>query len=158
MQANGYTNIGEGVMWGWRVLSPGAPFTEGREPDDGDNRKIMIVMTDGENVLSPTMNHNKSVYAAAGFGSNGRVGTVHTSSGYNAKLNEKLIAACKGAKEDGINVFTVAFGLEGSPATQQLLKSCASRPEQYFTAGDGDALLQSFHNIGRQISQLRISE
>ncbi len=158
MQASGNTNIGEGVMWGWRVLSPDAPFTEGRDPGEGDNRKFMIVMTDGENFLSSTSNHNKSVYASHGYASKGRLGNTYSQSAYTTKLNSKLITACANAKQNGITIFTVAFRLEDSPTTQSLLRSCATSPEQSFTAGDGDALLQSFHNIGRQISQLRISE
>lgn len=157
MQASGNTNIGEGVMWGWRVLSPGVPFTEGRDAG-GDNRKIMIVMTDGENFLSSTSNHNKSVYAAHGYAAKGRLGATYTQSAYSAHLNDKLITACANAKDSGITVYTVAFRLESSPTTQSLLRGCASSPDQFFTAGDGDALLQSFQNIGRQISQLRIAE
>ncbi len=158
MKASGNTNIGEGVMWGWRVLSPEAPFTEGRDPGEGDNRKFMIVMTDGENFLSSTQNHNKSVYAAHGYAAKGRLGATYTSSAYNARLNDKLTSACANAKAAGIKIFTVAFRLEGSTLTQSLLKSCATSDDQYFTAGDGDALIQSFQNIGRQISQMRISE
>lgn len=158
MQASGNTNIGEGVMWGWRVLSPGAPFTEGRDAGQGENRKIMIVMTDGENFLSSTQNHNKSVYAAHGYASKGRLGNTYAQSAYATKLNDKLIAACTNAKAGGITVFTVAFRLENSPTTQSLLRGCATSPERAFTAGDGEALLQSFNNIGRQISQLRIAE
>ena len=158
MTANGNTNIGEGVMWGWRVLSPGAPFIEGREPGEGDNRKIMIVMTDGENFLSSTSNHNKSVYAAHGYAAKGRLGATYSQSAYTTALNAKLNTACARAKENGITIFTVAFRLENSATTQALLKSCATTPDQYFTAGDGDGLLQSFQNIGRQISQLRIAE
>lgn len=158
MRANGNTNVGEGVMWGWRVLSPGVPFTEGREAGAGENRKFMIVMTDGENYLASTSNHNKSVYASHGYAAKGRLGATYSQSAYSAKLNDKLITACANAKAGGITIFTVAFRLENSPTTQSLLRSCASSPEQSFTAGDGDALLQSFHNIGRQISQLRIAE
>lgn len=158
MQASGNTNVGEGVMWGWRVLSPGAPFTEGRESDNADNRKFMIVMTDGENFLSSTSNHNKSIYAAHGYAAKGRLGGTYSQSGYTTKLNEKLITACANAKQNGITIFTVAFRLESSPTTQSLLRACATSPEQSFNAGDGEALLQSFHNIGRQISQLRIAE
>src|SRR5690606_1404776 len=34
LQAEGNTNIMEGVVWGMRVLSPHAPFTEGKDPED----------------------------------------------------------------------------------------------------------------------------
>ncbi|MEM7302987.1 MAG: pilus assembly protein TadG-related protein, partial [Pseudomonadota bacterium] len=30
MRANGYTNVPLGIAWGWRTLSPGQPFPEGR--------------------------------------------------------------------------------------------------------------------------------
>ncbi|MEM8744474.1 MAG: TadE/TadG family type IV pilus assembly protein, partial [Pseudomonadota bacterium] len=39
MGANGMTNIHDALMWGWRVLSPGEPFTEGRSYNDATNRK-----------------------------------------------------------------------------------------------------------------------
>lgn len=158
MGASGNTNIGEGVMWGLRVLSPGEPFAEGREPGQGDNRKFLIVMTDGENFLSSTSNHNRSVYAAHGYAAKGRLGTTYTQAGYGEALNAKLTAACAAAKQQGITIFTVAFRLESNPTTQTLLRGCATTRDQFFTAGDGDALLQSFQNIGRQISQLRIAE
>lgn len=158
MRASGNTNVGEGVMWGVRVLSPGEPFTEGRPSGEVDNRKFMIVMTDGENFLSSNSNHNKSVYAAHGYAAKGRLGTTYSQSAYTTHLNNKLVAACALAKQKGITVFTVAFRLEDNPDTQALLKTCATTQDQAFRAGDGDALLQSFQNIGRQISQLRIAE
>ena len=40
------TIIAPGVAWGHRVLSPGEPFTGGA--DFGDVRKIMVVITDGQ--------------------------------------------------------------------------------------------------------------
>ncbi|MEZ5791109.1 MAG: hypothetical protein R3D34_10085 [Nitratireductor sp.] len=56
MQPNGNTNIQEGVAWGWRTLSPGEPFTEGREYNDEENRKYMIVLTDGNNTYNTVNN------------------------------------------------------------------------------------------------------
>ncbi len=157
MTASGNTNIGEGVMWGWRVLSPGTPFTEGRQKADAQNRKFMIVMTDGENFLSSNTTHNKSVYGAHGYAAKGRLGGTYSQAGYTAHLDGKLVAACAAAKREGITIFTVAFRLETNPNTQALLRGCATTPDQAFSAGDGDGLLQSFKNIGRQISQTRIA-
>jgi len=47
----GGTNQIEGLAWAWRVLSPGAPFTEGRPYDDDDDpvRKVIVLFTDGDN-------------------------------------------------------------------------------------------------------------
>jgi len=161
--ANGNTNIGEGVMWGWRVLSPGVPFVEGRSYADGDNDKYLIVMTDGQNTYSATSNHNRSRYGAYGYAdpfdpnAPARLGTSYTSSAYVSAINSNTQAACANAKAAGITIFTVAFRLEGDPATLALLRECASGSDKAFTASNGDALNQSFQNIGRLISQLRLA-
>jgi hypothetical protein len=49
--SGGGTNQAEGLAWGWRVLSPSAPFTEGRPYNDPSDpvRKVIVLMTDGEN-------------------------------------------------------------------------------------------------------------
>lgn len=49
MEPNGGTSVGSGLAWGWRVLSSGAPFTEGRPETDRGNDKVVIVLTDGAN-------------------------------------------------------------------------------------------------------------
>ncbi|MGE3832640.1 MAG: pilus assembly protein TadG-related protein, partial [Parvibaculaceae bacterium] len=43
-EADGNTHIPQGVVWGWRVLSPGEPFTEGAPYNDSFWHKIMVVM------------------------------------------------------------------------------------------------------------------
>lgn len=157
LSAGGNTNIGEGTMWGWRLLSPGMPFTEGRPYTDTNNRKIMIVMTDGQNTYSSANNHNKSYYGAAGYASKGRLGTTYTSSAYTSKMDDKLTGACTHAKAAGITIYSIAFRLEGDPDTQALLTSCASSPDNYYAASDGSMLIQAFQNIGRELSALRVS-
>lgn len=158
MQASGNTNIKEGVAWGWRVLSPGAPFTEGRAYGGGEgNRKIMIVMTDGENWYNAASTHNASVYAAHGFAAKGRLGSTFTRAGYTSFLNARTTAVCENAKAAGITVYTIAFRLENDPTTRSLLRSCASGADYFFTASDGGTLIQSFRNIGREINTLRLA-
>ncbi len=155
--ASGNTNIAEGTAWGWRVLSPTAPFEEGKSYDDDENRKVLIVMTDGDNYLESKTQHNKSVYAANGFGSKDRLGTTYTNSGYLSVLNTKTLAACTNAKAEGITVYTVAFGTGISGASLSLLSQCATSPDQSFRATDGVALIQAFQNIGREIAKLRVA-
>lgn len=157
MQASGNTNIKEGVAWGWRVLSPGLPFTEGRDAGASNNRKIIVLMTDGENMYNSSSNHNKSVYGAHGFAAKGRLGTTYTQSAYTNELNARTRTVCTNAKAAGIIVYTVAFRLENNPTTQALLRDCASGPDNVFTASDGSALVQSFHAIGRDIAYLRLA-
>ncbi|MEZ5818972.1 MAG: hypothetical protein R3D44_18030, partial [Hyphomicrobiaceae bacterium] len=155
--AKGSTNIAEGVMWGWRVLSPGEPFAEGRAYGEAKNEKIMVVMTDGANTYSSYSNHNKSWYAAHGYGASGRLGTSYSSSAYVSKMNQKTTTACANAKAAGVKIYTIAFRLESDPTTLSLLEGCASQATMAFRAGDGASLIAVFERIGAEISKLRVA-
>ncbi|MGE0701342.1 MAG: pilus assembly protein TadG-related protein [Hyphomicrobiaceae bacterium] len=155
--AKGSTNIPEGLMWGWRVLSPAEPFAEGRAYDAHDNQKVIVLMTDGENTYSAYSNHNKSWYAAHGYGAAGRLGTTYTSTAYTARMNQKLTTACANAKAQGIKIYTVAFRLESDPTTTSLLQSCATEASMAFRAADGATLVSAFQRIGTEISKLRVA-
>ena len=71
MEPTGNTNVPEGTAWGWRVVSGGEPFTEGRPDDEKGNDKVIIVLTDGANTYgdlgSTDDAGNKSTYAAYGY-------------------------------------------------------------------------------------------
>jgi Flp pilus assembly protein TadG len=157
MPAKGGTNIMEGVMWGWRVLSPELPFNEGRSYTEKDNIKYLIVMTDGENWHQARSNHNKSSYHSFGYAANKRLGTTYTTSALVGEMNTKTLAACTNAKAAGIKVFTIAFRLEGNPTTTALLADCASSKAQAYAASNGASLIQVFESIGSEIARLRVA-
>lgn len=156
MIAKGGTNILEGLMWGWRVLSPGEPFTEGRSYDEAENTKYLILMTDGENWHQAQSNHNKSTYHSFGYAVKGRLGTTYSNSALIAQMNSKTLAACTNAKAAGIKVYTVAFRLNDA-ATLGMLASCASSTAEAYAASNGAALVQAFESIARDIAKLRIA-
>lgn len=52
LDANGGTNLVEGITWGWRVLSAQEPFTEGRPDATADNVKVIILLSDGLNGIN----------------------------------------------------------------------------------------------------------
>jgi hypothetical protein len=155
--ASGNTNVAEGASWAWRVLSPTMPFMEGRSYNDRSNKKIMIVMTDGDNFLQARSQHNQSVYAAYGFGSQNRLTSTYSSSAFMYGLNDKTLGACTNAKDQGITVYTVAFGTEISSTGLSLLQSCASSPDHAFVASSESSLINTFQNIARKISKLRVA-
>jgi Flp pilus assembly protein TadG len=157
LKAKGGTNILEGVMWGWRALSPEAPFTEGRPYDDPENDKFLIVMTDGENWHQERSNHNKSSYHSFGYASNGRLGTNYATSQLVSQMTAKTLAACQNAKAAGIKVYTIAFRLESASPTRAMLASCASGATETYVASNGQTLIQAFESIGREIAKLRIA-
>lgn len=78
--AAGDTNLHDGLMWGWRTLSPNAPFAAGRAYDTSStatNHKIVVFMTDGfNNWSSAAGNVGGSIYEALGYYSYG--GTKNT--------------------------------------------------------------------------------
>jgi Flp pilus assembly protein TadG len=158
MVASGLTNIGEGLMWGWRVLSPEAPFTTGRFWSEEKNQKVIVLMTDGQNTYNRySGNHNWTGYWAFAYGAKGRLGTTNTSSALVGAMNTKTRAACANAKDRGIIIYTIAFRLENDTATRALLAECASDGSKTFAASDGAALYQVFQAIGREISNLRVA-
>ncbi len=157
MQAKGGTNILEGVMWGWRVLSPEPPFTEARAWNDPENDKFLIVMSDGENWHQSRANHNKSSYHSFGYAANKRLGETYTSSALVAQMNTKTAAACQNAKAAGLKVYTVAFRLDAGSAAREMLAACASSATQAYVASDGQTLIQAFESIGREIARLRVA-
>lgn len=157
MIASGTTNIGEGLMWGWRLLSPEAPYTTARSFHDVSNQKFIILMTDGQNTYNRYSNPNWTFYGAFGYGVKERLGTTNSSNAMLAQMNAKTLAACANAKAQGITVYTIAFRLESDPATLSLLSSCATSVDKAYRAGDGSALINTFQAIAREIAQLRIA-
>ena len=154
MVAGGWTNILQGTTWGWRVLSPDAPFTEGRSNGDSNNQKFLVIMTDGENTYPKYSNHNGSMYGAFSYTSKGRL----SSSSPTTSMDNKTKTACANAKADGITIFTIAFREAAtSAAARGVLASCASGPERALLATDGAGLQRAFENIGREINDLRIA-
>lgn len=155
--ASGNTNIHEGVMWGWRALSPGEPFTEGRTATtERPLKRIMIVMTDGENTYGTNSTVNKSTYAAYGFVSKNRLGTTSTSN-VKTKQDERTALACHNAKQQGnITIYTIAFQVTAT-ATQTLLRNCATAPSFYYPAESNSQLVAVFQQIAKEITQLRVA-
>ncbi|HWB44748.1 MAG TPA: pilus assembly protein TadG-related protein [Hyphomicrobiaceae bacterium] len=156
MQAKGGTNILEGLMWGWRLVSPEPPFTEGRPYDAEENTKYIVLMTDGENWHQAMSNQNKSTYHSFGYAVKGRLGTTYSTSALINQMNTKTLAACSNAKAAGIKVYTIAFRLAAGPS-RDLLAACASSLTNAYVASDGTALIAAFESIGREIAKLRVA-
>ncbi|MER0237612.1 TadE/TadG family type IV pilus assembly protein [Fulvimarina sp. MAC8] len=109
LTAVGATNIVEGLAWGWRLLSPGAPFTEGAPYSDDSTMKAIILMTDGANTYNPSYvsngaavdidNENDSTYGTFGYatlqnGSNGeKNGRLLNVAGTYGKSGQNLVSA-----------------------------------------------------------------
>jgi len=156
LDARGTTNIHAGVMWGWRLLSSELPFAEGRPAGTSNNRKILIVMSDGANSYDTYGNFNRSMYGAFGYVANGHLGTTSAEpSRVRVKLDERTLEACANASsEGGVQIYTVAFQVS-DPATLGLLERCASAPEMAFRTDSNGGLVATFRQIAAEIAAAR---
>ena len=140
MRARGETYIPAGLTWGLRVVSSGAPFTEGKPLDalraEG-GVKTMVLMTDGKNTKSARYpDHNGGDVRAA---------------------NDKTEDLCAEVKASGVVVYTIAFEVSDTP-TKRLLRDCASDPENFFDATDASQLVTAFEDIAASLQEIALAK
>jgi Flp pilus assembly protein TadG len=158
----GGTNIHAGTEWGFRVLSPTEPFTEGA-PYSAVISKVMIIMTDGENTAYQAGNmNNTTYYSSYGFPWNGRMGTAtSTDAQLQTEMNARTAATCANAKAAGVTVYTVGLAVDQSsdPATNaKMLQDCSNGSGYYFFPASSSELTAVFTKIANQLSALRIAQ
>jgi Flp pilus assembly protein TadG len=162
MVAGGNTVIPEGIAWGWRVLSPDPPFTEGAPYSDSETIKFLILLTDGENNVGGGGNyHNGSSFSAFGFAASGHLGNVNGSEARQV-LDAKTAQLCTNVKARGIFVYTIALQITDG-ATRTLLANCATPASECpggqcaYESPTASALETIFSNIALGINQLRVA-
>ncbi len=160
LEPRGFTNSATGAMWGWRVLSPEAPFTQGVQYNDNEWQKAVVIMTDGENVIGFRDTHLGSTNTAYGYASEERMGQgVDTNEKMRNQIDDKMLRICQRMKDEGILVYTIVFGLDSDNA-ERLYRACATEPNApYFQdAANGVDLEESFSNIAADLVNLHISQ
>lgn len=153
---NSGTNIAEGLAWGWRVLSPGAPFTEGKSFNDPDVQKAVILLTDGNNEIVRQNTDNKSDYTSFGFVAQKRLGTDSISTARN-RIDQKVADMCERIKDQGVRIYTITFQLN-SPSLADIFRECATEPELYFNSPSNEQLRETFQTIAYDLSNLRLAK
>ncbi len=153
-----------GAVWGWRVLSSSPPFTEGQPKGTDGVKKAVIILTDGDNLISQQRSSfctgiddkYTSHYTGYGYISENRLGTRNFTSA-NQKLNSKLKTVCKNIRDQGIEIYTITFEVNNA-ATKRVFIECAGKEENYFNSPDAATLKESFRAIGAQLNALRIAK
>lgn len=143
MNASGNTLGNIGMVWGWRVISPEFPFTEGSEYDDDQWEKAVLMMTDGVNTIN-------GYYSA-----HGRTDEHTVSAG---DTNDRFAEICDAMKEEDILVYTVTFYSGVSESTKDYYRECATDETKYFDAPSQDDLVEVFEQISRELSNLHIKQ
>jgi Flp pilus assembly protein TadG len=153
-KVNGLTAAGGtaghlGTAWAWYTLSPNwaslwpssTPAAYGTE----NLRKIAILMTDGE---------YNTEYDANGI----MVGQTGAGSAANGSSTNQARSLCTGMKEKGITVYTVGFDLGGNKTAIDTLSQCATDPDKYYNADNGEELKEAFRDIALKISKLYLTQ
>lgn len=161
MVASGNTNIPNGIAWGVRVISPTAPFTEGQPYGAEELVKAMIVLTDGDNVMTGQNTINMSTYNTYGYIAEGRFGVTSSDGATLAdRLDDKTDQVCQYAKNQSIRVYTITFQVS-STSTRQMMQNCASTNEDgqplYWNSPSTAELENVFYEIARDLIDLRLS-
>ena len=158
MSAGGATNIHQGAIWGFRLLSPSEPFSEGR-PYNQDTAKALIIMTDGENTMYGANNMNGAYYYSPyGFPYNGRIGAPGwSSSQLTAEMDARTLESCANAKAAGITIYTIGLNPPNT-STKSMLEQCATTPSYAYFPTDPTDLNGVFAEIANQLSALRLAQ
>ena len=170
--ARGGTNITNGVMWGWRLVSPGAPFTEAIGPgEEGpessefeDWQKAVVIMTDGENSVeflnSSVRTHLGALPNAHGYPIEERLGDgVDTAPRMETELLSKMLRICQRMKDEDYLIYTIMFDLNDT-ATQQAFQACATQPgfPYFHNIDSGSQLQDAFGEIAQDLVRLHVSQ
>lgn len=157
MNANGNTNIPMGLVWGWHTLSPNAPLADGVAYGTKNHRKIIILMTDGDNVASTGNKDNQSQYSGLGYIWQGLLG-IRAGSGNKrtSVMNDRLALLCENIKKKDIVLYTVR--VEVKSGSSSLLKNCATDPEKFFDVQNVSQLGAAFDAIAGSIDNLRLTK
>ncbi|MDX7951046.1 pilus assembly protein TadG-related protein [Lichenihabitans sp. Uapishka_5] len=172
LQASGNTNIHEGLIWGWRTLSPISVFADGAPYASTTTSKILILMTDGTNAWDLLNSPNKSNYFPGGYltnadGSSALAGfpSSYASSTSTTQLRNAIdqitAETCTNIKASGISVYTIGFSVSSDPIDKQgisLLQSCATTSSQAYIANNSTDLMSAFDQIAKSIGSLRLTQ
>lgn len=161
MVAVGDTNIPMGLVWGWHTLSPNAPFADGSAYSTQHLKKIVILMTDGENTMTNpgSSNANGSYYSGVGYIWQNIMQGLTSSSGSSARqtaMDARLALLCTNMKAQNIVIYTVRVEVAAGAST--VLKDCASGADKFYDVQDVSQLSAAFDSIAGSIDNLRISK
>jgi Flp pilus assembly protein TadG len=132
-----WTHIALGAEFGFHLLSPNAPFSDGASYSDTKTKKFMVLLTDG-------------MQTEPAFGSSSR--TV-------ADGESNLSSICTNAKAKGITIITIAYNIDDSDTVSRL-RNCTTDPDtNFFDIGSDNNVASAFDAIKKQITaQIRIGK
>jgi hypothetical protein len=157
----GGTISSEGIMWGWRTLSPKLPFADAKPYGTPNNKKVLVLMTDGENQIGDNMPSAAqttmlSHYSAYGYLKWGRFGSENFQVAHD-HLDSRMRLACSNAKAAGVQIITILFRVE-TEKSKELLKNCATNGQMFLMAKNQSELQTAFKKVAEEINKIRLTK
>jgi len=149
MYAYGPTHVNVGAIWGWRLISPEAPFTQGVAYGTENHTKAIILLTDGENTA---YSYVKSAYD---YPSVGVTGTT-SAAGVAEEMDDRLEETCTNIKSEGILVYSITFDVD-TVGIKNLMQGCATDADRYFNSPTEDELKRTFREIAKELKEIRLT-
>jgi hypothetical protein len=150
------TNVSEGLSWGMRVLSPDAPYTDGAPWKTPNTTKIVVLLTDGENVVyGASTEPEKSDYTSYGYLASGRFGTVNQTDAARS-VDRWTLDVCQKLKAEQVQIYTITLQSD-TAANRTLYGKCATNPENYYAVNDPSKLPDVFQEIAGKFTGLQLT-
>lgn len=143
------TYIPAGLIWGQNALAPDVPFPEAAnyDPKNLDPRKVVVLMTDGDNTLRLNTADGKHI----ALSSNSK-----TAADQVKQVNKDTGDICNSLKKKKVEIYTVAFMVDND-VSRQMLADCATDSDHYYDASDSSKLLLAFQGIADSLTQVRLA-
>ena len=74
-----------------------------------------------------------------------------------SKANTHTAELCENIKDKEIMVYTIGFEIEEDSDIENLMKACAGKGGQYYSADNETELAEAFKEIGKSLLNLRLS-
>lgn len=149
------TNVSEGLSWGMRVLSPDPPYTDGAAWKSPNTSKIVVLLTDGENVVFGASDEpEKSDYTSYGFLSSGRFGSSNQTDAART-VDRWTLDVCQKLKAQQVQIYTITLQSD-TAANRTLYGKCASDPIDYYAVNDPSKLPNVFQEIAGKFTALQL--
>jgi hypothetical protein len=154
------TNVAQGLLWGWQVLSPTEPYSQGAAYKDAETQKVLVLLSDGRNQVVANNDVTESDYTGYGYLAAGRMGSTNQYLVAERNIDGKVERVCEKVKETGIRVYTILFQVDFE-GTKEIFRNCASKDENgeplFFYVPDASQLQTAFSKIGEDLTSLHIA-
>lgn len=158
--ARGDTQMTEAIVWGQRILSDHAPYTNALPANTFGNRKILIFLSDGINSIDGGNSDLRSALNTQGYAAIGEQATLlppnPVADDINDYLDVEFLAACQNIKQAETQLIVIR--LEQTDTTSfNLLRDCASSEADFFDVPDSSQLESVFGDLAQRITEVRLT-